>query len=339
MNVNLLGQRTWPEEPSGEPELRTVRTYGSDDCPPRDSVRDKHVLVLGYGLQGEPTALCLRDSGARVTVALRHGSPAIPRVESAGLAVLDLADGVPEHIDTVFVLIPDTEQEAVLRRWILPTMHPGQLLIFAHGFILIHAASPIPMPRGVDVAVLAPHGPGAALRERYLDGAGLPAQVALFRDPSGTCFDRALAWGAALGYAAGGMRPCSVRHEVHLDLFVEQVLLCGGLVELCRTTYLTAVEAGYDPVQAYNATFGEIGNTAMLLQSHGPVGMYKRISQMAMKGSLLNGETAIGPNALDRLTPILAEIESGDLLHRLDQPSINATLARRLASLKSLRPI
>jgi ketol-acid reductoisomerase len=318
-----------------------LRTYGTDDCPPRDSVRDKKVLVLGFGLQGEPTALCLRDSGARVTVALRHGSPAIPRVLAADLSVIDLADGVPEDIDTVFVLIPDTEQEAVLRQWILPTMHPGQLLIFAHGFVLIHADSPIPMPLGVDVAVLAPHGPGSALRDRYLDGDGLPAQIALYRDPSGTCWKRALAWGSALGYASGGMRPCSVKHEVDLDLFVEQALLCGGLVELCRATYIAAVEAGYDPVQTYNATFGEIGNTAMLLQNHGPVGMYKRISQMAMKGSLLNGASAIGPatDVAERLTPILAEIESGDLLTRLAHPKINAELARRLATLKSLPPL
>ncbi|MCG3151588.1 MAG: Ketol-acid reductoisomerase (NADP(+)) [bacterium] len=335
MEINLQGQRVWPEEPSGEPPFSGPVTFHTPDLPPLESLHDRPLVVLGFGLQGEPLALNARDAGAQVTVALRAGSPSLSRVASAGLPTHDLMFGVPADCDTILVCLPDDVQPEVMRRWILPSMRPGQLLLFAHGYALIYGQ--LAMPQGVDVAVLAPHGTGAAVRQGFLNGAGVGAQLAVWRDPSGSAQARALTWAHAFGFGPAGIRSCTVAQEVALDLFVEEALLCGGLVELCRATYEAAVASGYDPVQVYRATFGEIGNTAELLQEHGPVGMYRRISQIAMRGSLLNGRRGLASDAEARLQQLLRDIEAGTIVRQLLEPAMQSRLAAVMAELKALR--
>lgn len=332
MEFNVFGQRTYPQEPSGEPPCPPVRDYGPADCPPRTELAGKSALVIGFGLQGEPTALNLCDSGVNVTIGLQMGSPSVARVQSAGFAIHELTQPVPDGIEAVFVLIPDEQQAQVLRNHVFPSLHPGQLVIFAHGYTLLQ--TDLPWPLGVDGIVLAPHGPGWQLRERYLAGSGLPAQIALWRDPTGTAFLRGLLWGAGLGYDQGGMRPCTVRQEVELDWFVEQALLCGGLVELALAVAETAAAHGHDPIQAWRSTIGEIGNTAALLSEHGPVGMYKRISRLALKGSLLNGPRIVPDVVRAELDAVLREIESGAFAAKLDDPRTLETLGQRMALLK-----
>ncbi|MEO7993645.1 MAG: hypothetical protein ABI743_04535 [bacterium] len=333
MEFNLLGQRTYPVEESGEPPLPPLKTYRDLDCPPRSSLLGKQALVIGYGLQGEPTALNLRDSGAEVTVGVRLDTASGARAVAADFPILDFTRPLPENFESIWILIPDSVQADILRQWILPAMHPTQLLVFAHGYALIHET--LAMPRGVDVVVLAPHGPGKQLRERYLAGEGLPAQVALWRDHSGISLTRALQWGAGLGYDWGGMRPCTVKQEVDLDHFVEQTLLCGGLLALAQAVYDTAIAQGYDPVQVYNSTIGEVGNTAMLLQQYGPVEFYKRISEIAMKGSLLNGPAMVNDQSRAHLAATLAQIESGAFIKALELPDMNKELRTRMQALKA----
>ena len=329
----MWGRRIYPEEPGGEPEMPRRKTWRVPETPARDQLVGRKALVLGYGLQGRPTALNLRDSGCEVTIGGRLGGATLKQAEADGFPVRDAASGVPEEIEAVFVLLPDTIQPELLRGHVCPTMRAGRLLIFAHGYTLVNGE--VPMPEGVDVVVLAPHGPGKQLRERYEEGSGLPAQLALYRDPSGEAFQKALLWGSGLGYDQGGMRTCTVAEEVYLDLYVEQMLLCGGLVELTLATFDAAVDAGFDPEQVMKSTSFEVGNTAALLAEHGPTGLYKRISEIALKGSLLNGPTAAGGDAQERATKILAQIQEGGFVRGIELEPIQAQIRRRMAAIKS----
>src|ERR1700694_1587700 len=214
-------------------------------------IADKLVAILGYGSQGHAHALKLKDSGIDVVVRLRAGSEAHGKPEAAGLRVLPTGDAVREA-DIVMVLLPDTEQKKVYEADIAPNLVDGNSLAFAHGFN-IHFKQ-IAAPKSVDVWMIAPKGPGHLVRRTYDEGGGVPCLVAVEQDETGKAKQTALAYAKGIGGTRAGVLDTTFEEETETDLFGEQVVLCGGLVELIRNGYETLVEAGYQPESAYFET-------------------------------------------------------------------------------------
>ena len=214
-------------------------------------IADKCVAILGYGSQGHAHALNLKDSGIDVIVGLREGSKSKAKAEAAGLRVLPTAEAVREA-DIVMILLPDTEQKKVYEADIAPNLVDGNSIAFAHGFN-IHFKQITP-PKGVDVWMIAPKGPGHLVRRTYDEGGGVPCLVAVEQDATGKAKQIALAYAKGIGGTRAGVLDTTFQEETETDLFCEQVVLCGGLVELIRNGYETLVDAGYQPESAYFET-------------------------------------------------------------------------------------
>jgi ketol-acid reductoisomerase len=272
-------------------------------------IADRKVAILGYGSQGHAHALNLRDSGIDVRVGLREGSSSRAKAEGAGLRVLDIADAVREA-DIVMVLLPDTEQARVYRESIEPNLSDGNSLAFAHGFN-IHFGQISP-PNGVDVWMIAPKGPGHLVRRTYEEGGGVPCLVAVANDATGKAKDIALAYAKAIGGTRAGVLDTTFEEETETDLFGEQVVLCGGLVELIRNGYETLVEAGYQPESAYFETLHEVKLIVDLIYEGGIAAMNYSISDTAEYGEMSRGPRIITPATKDEMRKILGEIRSGE---------------------------
>src|SRR5689334_13560626 len=271
-------------------------------------IADRKVAILGYGSQGHAHALNLRDSGIDVRVGLRAGSSSRAKAEGAGLRVLDVADAVREA-DIVMVLLPDTEQARVYREEIEPNLAAGNSLAFAHGFN-IHFKQVSP-PAGVDVWMIAPKGPGHLVRRTYDEGGGVPCLVAVENDATGKAKQIALAYAKAIGGTRAGVLDTTFEEETETDLFGEQVVLCGGLVELIRNGYDTLVEAGYQPESAYFETLHEVKLIVDLIYEGGIAAMNYSISDTAEYGEMSRGPRIITPTTKDEMKKILGEIKSG----------------------------
>ena len=204
-------------------------------------LQGRTVAVLGYGSQGHAHARNLQESGVEVVVGLREGSSSWKKAEEAGLRVLTTADAV-KAADIVMVLLPDTEQARVYKEDIEPNLEPGNALAFAHGFN-IHFGQITP-PKGVDVWMIAPKGPGHLVRRTYEEGGGVPALVAVSADETGKAKQTALAYAAGIGSTRAGVLDTTFEEETETDLFGEQVVLCGGLTELIMASFETLVDAG-----------------------------------------------------------------------------------------------
>jgi ketol-acid reductoisomerase len=272
-------------------------------------IADRKVAILGYGSQGHAHALNLRDSGVDVRVGLRQGSGSRAKAEGAGLRVLDTADAVKEA-DIVMVLLPDTEQARVYREEIEPNLVDGNSLAFAHGFN-IHFKQIAP-PRGVDVWMIAPKGPGHLVRRTYEEGGGVPCLVAVENDATGKAKDIALAYAKAIGGTRAGVLNTTFEEETETDLFGEQVVLCGGLVELIRNGYETLVEAGYQPESAYFETLHEVKLIVDLIYEGGIASMNYSISDTAEYGEMSRGPRIVTSKTKDEMRKILDEIRSGE---------------------------
>jgi ketol-acid reductoisomerase len=267
------------------------------------------VAVLGYGSQGHAHALNLKESGVEVVVGLRADSKSRADAEGEGLRVLDVADAASEG-DVVMILLPDEKQAEVWQGEISDGIAPGKLLLFAHGFT-IHFGQIDPPPE-VDVAMVAPKGPGHLVRRQFTEGRGVPGLIAIHRDSTGNAKDLTLAYAKGIGCMRAGVIETTFKDEAETDLFGEQSVLCGGATELVRAGFETLVEAGYDPRLAYFECLHELKLIVDLMYEKGIAGMRYSISNTAEYGDLTRGKRIIGEPTREAMKTILGEIQSGE---------------------------
>lgn len=274
----------------------------------RSLIANRKVAVIGYGSQGHAHALNLKDSGIDVRVGLRDGSSSKAKAEAAGLRVLSVADASVEA-DLVMILLPDTEQKAVYEESIAPNLNDGDAVFFAHGFNI--RFDQIVPEAGLDVAMVAPKGPGHLVRRTYEEGGGVPALIAVAQDASGTAHGLALAYADAIGGSRAGVLDTTFAEETETDLFGEQVVLCGGVTSLVQAGFETLVEAGYQPESAYFECLHELKLIVDLMYEQGISGMRYSISDTAEYGDLTRGPRIINDSVKEEMRTILGEIQSG----------------------------
>jgi ketol-acid reductoisomerase len=280
-----------------------------DDDADLTLLEGKTVAILGFGSQGHAHALNLKDSGVNVVVGLRPDSSSVDKAKGAGLEVDTIADAASRG-DVVMVLLPDEKQAEIWENEIKDGIAPGNLLLFAHGFS-IHFGQIEPGPE-VDVAMVAPKGPGHLVRRQFTEGKGVPGLVAVHQDASGKARDLALAYAKGIGCTRGGVIETTFKDETETDLFGEQSVLCGGVTELVRAGYETLTEAGYDPRLAYFECLHELKLIVDLMYEKGITGMRYSISNTAEYGDLTRGKRVIGQPTRDAMKQILSEIQSGE---------------------------
>jgi ketol-acid reductoisomerase len=280
-----------------------------DDDADLSLLEGKTVAIIGYGSQGHAHALNLKDSGVDVVVGLRVQSASVGRAREHGLEVIDPADAASRG-DVVMMLVPDELHGQVWESGVKDGIAPGNLLLFGHGFS-IHYEQVVPPP-DVDVALVAPKGPGHLVRRQFLEGSGVPGLVAVDQDPTGNALALALAYAKGIGCTRGGVIETTFKDETETDLFGEQAVLCGGVTELVRAGYETLVGAGYDPRLAYFECLHELKLIVDLMYEKGIAGMRYSISNTAEYGDLTRGRRVIGAESRAAMGQILAEIQSGD---------------------------
>lgn len=274
----------------------------------RSLIESRKVAVLGYGSQGHAHALNLRDSGIDVRVGLRDGSSSWAKAKAAGLRVTTM-DQACDEADVIMVLLPDTEQARAYKESIEPNLRDGDALAFAHGFN-IHFGQILP-PEGVDVWMIAPKGPGHLVRRTFEEGGGVPSLVAVGADATGKARETALAYAMAIGATRAGVLATTFEEETETDLFGEQVVLCGGLVELIKASYETLVDAGYQPESAYFECLHEVKLIVDLIYEGGISNMRYSISDTAEYGDMTRGPRIITEETRAEMRRVLAEIQTG----------------------------
>ncbi len=274
----------------------------------RSMIASRKVAVIGYGSQGHAHALNLRDSGIDVRVGLRPGSASAAKAEAAGLPVRTIADAAAEA-DLIMLLGPDTEHKAIFNDFIAPNLSSGDALFVAHGFSVRFGQ--VVAPQGVDVALVAPKGPGHLVRRTYEEGGGVPCLIAVSTDSSGKAKELALAYADAIGGARAGVLETTFEEETETDLFGEQVVLCGGLTALVQAGFETLTEAGYQPESAYFECLHELKLIVDLMYEQGIAGMRYSISDTAEYGDLTRGPRVINQAVKAEMKTILDEIRSG----------------------------
>jgi ketol-acid reductoisomerase len=280
-----------------------------DDDADQSHLEGKTVAVIGYGSQGHAHALNLHDSGVDVVVGLRPDSASAAKAHDEGLEVLDVANAASEG-DIVALLVPDELHRRVWEEHVRDGIADGNLLMFGHGFS-IHYGEVQPPP-GVDVALVAPKGPGHLVRRQFVEGRGVPGLMAVDQDATGNAREVALAYARGIGCTRAGVIETTFREETETDLFGEQAVLCGGATELVRAGYETLIEAGYDPRLAYFECLHELKLIVDLMYEKGISGMRYSISNTAEYGDMTRGKRVIGPESRAEMTRILGEIQSGD---------------------------
>ena len=271
-------------------------------------IAGRKVAIIGYGSQGHAHALNLRDSGVDVRVGLRDGSSSKAKAEAAGLRVTSV-DQASQEADVIMILAPDTDQQAIYTTSIEPHLKPGDALFFAHGFNIRFGL--IKPPEGVDVAMVAPKGPGHLVRRTYEGGGGVPSLIAVSQNATGKAKELALSYANALGATRAGVLDTTFDEETETDLFGEQVVLCGGLTSLIMAGYETLVEAGYQPESAYFECLHEVKLIVDLMYENGISGMRFSISDTAEYGDLTRGPRVVNDAVRAEMKKILGEIRSG----------------------------
>ena len=273
----------------------------------RVHINNKTVAIIGYGSQGHAHALNLRDSGVKVVVGLYAGSKSAEKARKEKLEVLGVAEATA-RADVITILVPD-EKAPVVYSEMQPRLGKGKLLLFAHGFN-IHFQQVVPSA-DVDVAMVAPKGPGHRVRELYVEGVGVPALLAVHQDPSGNARQTALAYADALGALKAGMIETTFKEETESDLFGEQAVLCGGVSALIKAGFETLVEAGYQPEIAYFECLHEVKLIVDLIQQGGLAYMRYSVSDTAEFGDLTRGPVVIDEHVRATMKKILADVQSG----------------------------
>ena len=272
-------------------------------------IKGKKVAIVGYGSQGHAHALNLRDSGVKeVAIALRKGSASAQKAEKEKLKVMEVADAA-KWADVIMMLTPDELQADIYRQHLADNMKKGAALMFAHGlnvhFNLIE-------PRAdLDVGMVAPKGPGHTVRGEFQKGGGVPCLIAVHQDKSGNAHDLFLSYASAIGGGRSGVIETTFKEECETDLFGEQAVLCGGLVELIRAGFETLVEAGYAPEMAYFECLHEVKLIVDLIYEGGIANMNYSISNTAEWGEYMSGPRVITPETKTEMKRILKEIQTG----------------------------
>ncbi|MGH9186994.1 MAG: ketol-acid reductoisomerase [Acidimicrobiales bacterium] len=284
-----------------------ANVYYEKDADPT-LIASRRVAVIGYGSQGHAHALNLKDSGVDVRVGLREGSSSKAKAESVGLSVMPI-DQATTEADLVMMLLPDTEQRDVYENQIAPHLSGGDAVFFAHGFN-IRFGQIVPA-EGVDVAMVAPKGPGHLVRRTYIEGGGVPCLVAVAQDASGKAKELALSYAHGIGGTRAGVLDTTFEEETETDLFGEQVVLCGGLTALVQAGFETLVDAGYQPESAYFECLHELKLIIDLMYEQGIGGMRYSISDTAKYGDVTRGPRVITGAVKAEMRAILDEIQSG----------------------------
>ena len=284
-----------------------AKMYYDADCDV-NIVKNRKVAIIGYGSQGHAHALNLKDSGVPVVVGLREGSASAAKAQAAGLTVKSIADAA-KWADVVMLTMPDTEQKATYTESIKRYMKPGKALAFAHGFNVRFKR--IKPPKGVDVIMIAPKGPGHLVRRTYTEGGGVPALIAVEQDATGAAKALALSYASAIGGGRAGVIETTFAEETETDLFGEQVVLCGGLTALIMAGFETLVEAGYQPESAYFETLHEVKLIVDLIYEGGIANMRYSISDTAEYGDLTRGPRIVTAETKAEMKRVLDEIQSG----------------------------
>src|SRR5690242_13000696 len=272
-------------------------------------IKGKKVTIIGYGSQGHAHAQNLTDSGVKVTVGLREGGASWDKAKKAKLAVKEVGEAV-KGADLVMILLPDENHAQVWKESIEPNIKKGAALAFAHGFN-IHFKQIVPKA-DLDVIMIAPKGPGHLVRSTYTQGGGVPALIAVHQDSSGKAKDLALSYAAAIGAARGGVIETNFREETETDLFGEQTVLCGGIVELIKAGYETLVEAGYAPEMAYFECLHELKLIVDLMYEGGIANMNYSISNNAEYGEYVTGPEVINAESRQAMRNALKRIQDGE---------------------------
>lgn len=271
-------------------------------------ILSKQIAIIGYGSQGHAHALNLRDSGCNVLVGLPENSRSRERAEQDGWQVL-LPSEAASKADMIMLLVPDQHQHHVYEHDIQMHLTEGKMLLTAHGFSLHYAQ--ITPPTNIDVAMVAPNGPGAILRQVFTEGKGIPALWTVYRDFTGQAQALTLAYARALGCTRAGIIQTTFAEETETDLFAEQVVLCGGLTALIRTAFETLVEAGYQPEIAYTCCLQEVKLIADLLYRGGINFMHNSISDTAEFGDYITGPRIIDSHTRAQMRAALKDIQDG----------------------------
>ena len=266
-------------------------------------------LIIGYGSQGHAHALNLKDSGVDVTVGVRVGGPSDGKARAAGLKVASVADAV-KGADFVMILMPDEHIAAAYKADIEPNLKQGAVLAFAHGFNVHYGQV---QPRAdLDVVMVAPKAPGHTVRGTYAAGGGVPMLIAVHQDKSGAARDLALSYAAAIGGGRAGIIETNFREETETDLFGEQAVLCGGVVELIKAGFETLTEAGYAPEMAYFECLHELKLIVDLIYEGGIANMNYSISNNAEYGEYVTGPRVITAETKAEMARVLKDIQTGE---------------------------
>jgi len=271
-------------------------------------IQGRKVAVIGYGSQGHAHALSLRDSGVDVRVGLPESSKSRQKAADEGLRVLTPAEASAEA-DLIMILAPDTAQRHIYAEDIAPTLKSGDAVFFGHGFNIRYGL--ITPPSDVDVAMVAPKGPGHLVRRQFVDGKGVPCLIAVEQDASGNAKALALSYAAGIGGARAGVIETTFKEETETDLFGEQSVLCGGAAALVQTGFEVLTEAGYAPEIAYFECLHELKLIVDLMYEGGITGERYSISDTAEYGDLTRGPRIITAAVKEEMRKVLAEIQDG----------------------------
>ncbi|HWG94329.1 MAG TPA: ketol-acid reductoisomerase [Mycobacteriales bacterium] len=285
-----------------------------DDDADLSIIQSRKVAVLGYGSQGHAHALSLRDSGVDVRIGLPEGSKSRAKAEQEGLRVLTPSEAAAEA-DVIMVLAPDTVQRKLYEADVAPNLKDGDALFFGHGLNIRFGL--ITPPAGVDVAMVAPKGPGHLVRRQFVDGRGVPCLVAVEQDATGGALALALSWAKGIGGTRAGVIRTTFTEETETDLFGEQAVLCGGASALVATGFEVLVEAGYQPEVAYFECLHELKLIVDLMYEGGLAKMRWSVSDTAEFGDYVTGPRIITAETKKEMERVLADIRSGAFTDRL----------------------